>query len=301
MSSAFTVFGEVLFDQFPDGRTVLGGAPFNVAWHLAGFGARPLLVSRVGTDTAGRSILQAMRDWGMTTRGVALDDALPTGRVQVRFHDGEPAYEIERPAAWDAITAPDPLDGDNAGWLYHGSLALRDRRSEQALEDMLDTSGHAVLLDVNLRDPWWTAASLQEHLQRAQWAKLNDIELDHLAPAGRDETTRALRLMEKSRLSGLILTRGAQGALIMGPDGVLAEAPVPESTAVVDTVGAGDAFTAVMLLALEHNWPMQQGLDRALSFAAEVCGLRGATSPEPGFYLPMQAAWDLSKESDDHV
>ena len=44
------VFGEVLFDHFPDGRRVLGGAPFNVAWHLQAFGEAPRFISRVGAD-----------------------------------------------------------------------------------------------------------------------------------------------------------------------------------------------------------------------------------------------------------
>lgn len=84
MSSQPCIFGEVLFDQFPDGRRVLGGAPFNVAWHLQAFGEAPIFISRVGRDEDGASILGGMQKWGMDVVGMQMDEKLPTGRVQDR-------------------------------------------------------------------------------------------------------------------------------------------------------------------------------------------------------------------------
>ena len=72
------VFGEVLFDCFPDGAEVLGGAPFNVAWHLQGFGQEPLFVSRIGDDIRGNQIRAAMSDWGMSLSGLQLDTSHAT-------------------------------------------------------------------------------------------------------------------------------------------------------------------------------------------------------------------------------
>lgn len=77
------LFGEVLFDHFPDGKQVLGGAPFNVAWHLQALGQAPLFISRVGTDPEGEQIRRSMDDWGMDLGGLQTDPALPTGRVSV--------------------------------------------------------------------------------------------------------------------------------------------------------------------------------------------------------------------------
>ena len=99
------IFGEVLFDHFPDGTRVLGGAPFNVAWHLQAFGQSPHFISRVGNDSAGEAIRNAMHEWGMDTRGLQTDPARPTGRVEVSFVDGEPTYDIVHPCAYDAIEA----------------------------------------------------------------------------------------------------------------------------------------------------------------------------------------------------
>lgn len=100
------IFGEVLFDCFPDGKRVLGGAPFNVAWHCQAFGMKPLLISRVGNDTPGEEIQQAMADWGMTTAGLQLDLQHPSGVVDVQFVEGEPVYSIVENSAWDFIDKP---------------------------------------------------------------------------------------------------------------------------------------------------------------------------------------------------
>ena len=124
------IFGEVLFDHFPDGRRVLGGAPFNVAWHLQAFGESPLLVSRIGDDADGAAVAHAMDDWDMERAGLQTDPRLPTGRVQVSIEDGEPSYDIVHPSAWDAIEPPG-LDA-RCLLLYHGTLALRDDRARQA-------------------------------------------------------------------------------------------------------------------------------------------------------------------------
>jgi len=97
------MFGEVLFDMFPDGSVVLGGAPFNVAWHLQAFGLSPLLISRVGADALGRQVSAAMQEWGMDRSGLQLDSAHPTGTVSISFSDGEPKFDIVPNRAFDYI------------------------------------------------------------------------------------------------------------------------------------------------------------------------------------------------------
>jgi len=83
------IFGEVLFDCFPDGNSVLGGAPFNVAWHLQAFGMSPMMISSVGDDELGNKVKSAMQDWSMRTTGLQLDPVHPTGSVDIEFVDGE--------------------------------------------------------------------------------------------------------------------------------------------------------------------------------------------------------------------
>jgi len=106
MSKQLCIFGEVLFDEFPDGNRVLGGAPFNVAWHLQAFSQTPLFISRVGNDSEGSQICKSMLNWGMNIDALQTDEKLPTGKVIVELEDGEPSYDIIAPAAYDAIETP---------------------------------------------------------------------------------------------------------------------------------------------------------------------------------------------------
>jgi fructokinase len=301
MTAPLQLFGEVLFDRFPDGRSVLGGAPFNVAWHLQAFGEAPRLVSRVGDDADGQAVRAAMVDWGMDLSGLQTDADLPTGRVEVSIVDGEPSYDIVHPVAWDAIR--EPTNGaagrDADAWLYHGSLALRDARSRAALERLAGSSGGRVFLDVNLREPWWNPAGVRERLENADWAKLNADELERLAPQADSLMERADALLREAGLEGLIVTRGSTGALVAEAGGAVHQAPAPAAATIVDTVGAGDAFASVMILGLRRGWSLATTLDRALAFAAAVCGLRGATVADPAFYRPWLDAWGLT-DKDPH-
>lgn len=282
-SSPF-VFGEVLIDCFPDGQRVLGGAPFNVAWHLHAFGEEPLFISRVGSDRDGNSILDAMLKWGMRTDAVQMDPLLPTGHVNIRFSDGEPAYDIVHPSAWDAIAPIHTAGG--CSMLYHGSLALRDARSLATLLDVESASGAGVFLDVNLRDPWWNRDQLTGLLQGADWVKLNSDELNLLAPS-RD--TQAL--LADYHLQGLILTRGAAGAEIVSRDAATVRVRPADSVEVMDTVGAGDAFASVMLLGLLRDWPMSLTASRAQDFASRMVNRLGATVSDMNFYDDIMEAW----------
>ncbi len=281
------LFGEVLFDRFPDGRSVLGGAPFNVAWHLQAFGQAPRLVSRVGRDEDGDAVRSAMADWGMDRSGLQVDDALPTGRVEVTLVDDEPHYDIVHPVAWDAIETPEP----SSGWLYHGSLALRDARSRSALDALAAADDLKVFLDVNLRRPWWDRDAVLERLAKAHWVKLNEDELDQLAPPGASLADRARALFDAHRLEGLIITRGAAGAVVLDEGGVAGASPPPGPIPIVDTVGAGDAFSSVMIHGLRRGWAPATILERALEFAAAICGQRGAMVADAGFYQPFLDAW----------
>lgn len=284
------IFGEVLFDHFPDGKRALGGAPFNVAWHLQAFGQAPHLISRVGQDEEGDEIKAAMHESDMDTSGLQTDETLPTGSVRITLEAGEPTYDIVKPVAYDAIEA-----GKNAHCrlLYHGSLAVRDPQSSRALSDLLSDKPETVILDVNLRPPWWHYAEVIDMLTTAHWAKLNSNELTSLAREhghGRDP---AIVFMEEHELDGLILTHGAHGAECYTRDCGHFEVQPDADIQVVDTVGAGDAFASVMITGLMNDWPIDTSLQRAQEFASKLVGNRGATVADLGFYQPFIEEWQL--------
>lgn len=279
------VFGEVLFDIFPSGEKVLGGAPFNVAWHLQALGDAPLFISRIGEDDEGEKIKDAMADWQMNAAGLQVDRLRPSGRVQVQFENGEPGYRIIADCAYDFIEAdqlPEPLPGQ--GILYHGTLALRQPVSRGALARLRKREGLDLFIDVNLRSPWWQESLVKEWIGQARWVKLNEDELRQLGFTDPDINKAAADLVEEFSLEQLILTRGRAGALVCTGGGGIHQATPPISTEVVDTVGAGDAFAAVYLHGLLNRWTIAETLASAQVFAGMVVGLRGALSRDRNFY-----------------
>ncbi len=305
------VYGEVLFDLFDDGQEVLGGAPFNVAWHLQGLGLRPLMISRVGRDRRGETVLATMERWGMATGGIQIDAQRPTGVVRAVVENGQPTFHIEPEQAYDFIEyEPSVLLEAGAAHgrqtLCHGTLALRHEVSQGTLSRLLAQRDPVVLIDVNLRAPWWTPRGVAACLDRARWVKLNDAEVDAIgAVDGRDGSpdvdaapdldslTAATRsLLETHDLAGAIVTRGADGALWVDRADTTASADAEPVTDLIDTVGAGDAFTAVALVGLLANWPPTVLLRRAVAFAAAICRQQGATADAPELYEETLAKWE---------
>jgi len=278
------IVGEVLFDVMPDGTRVLGGAPFNVAWHLEAFGLRPLMITRVGADESGDEVLAAMKTWGMDTSGMQRDDAHPTGRVQVDLQNGEPTFHILPDQAYDHI------DGDlavrsaaGAGFflLYHGSLIERGEFSRLALDRLKNAFDLPVFIDVNLRDPWWSREDVETSVGHARWVKLNESELGLLGDVSVPAAAEVFRV--DHGLDAVIVTRGGRGAVVVDSSSAHHAAP-PEKVDVVDTVGAGDAFSAVFILGLSNGWPTELTLERAIEFAAAVCRIPGATTGDRQLY-----------------
>lgn len=292
-NNAIAVFGEALFDQFPDGQQILGGAPFNVAWHLQAFNQHPCFISRVGDDALGDKIRQAMLAWGMVVENLACDPDYPTGTVQVTINDGEPGYEILADQAYDFITAQQPDVDRRYSVIYHGTLALRNRTSEQALRNLTARHQGKVFIDVNLREPWWQKEAVNLRVDKAQWAKLNHDELMHLAlPQNTLQDTMRLFLAQHE-LEVLVVTCGSRGAMAINQAGEFIEVVPAGDLAIVDTVGAGDAFAAVLLLGMQHGWPLQLTMERAQSFASALVTKRGATVQDLSFYRPFINAWNL--------
>lgn len=286
------IFGEVLYDCFPDGNRVLGGAPFNVAWHCHAFGLKPLFISRVGDDQLGHNIHTAMLDWGMDTQGLQFDTEHATGVVNVTFDENEPSYDIVENSAWDFINIKELPEINNQSLLYHGSLSLRNSITEQSLVHLKQLFPDSIFVDVNLRPPWWTISKVINILENAQWIKLNLDELSLIASNENETLNQAHYLMSQYNLQLVVVTLGEQGAIAINKKESCFVKP-DNATTVVDTVGAGDAFTSVLLLGLHKHWSLQEIVNRAQEFASAVVGLRGATTQDKHFYKPFSQKWSL--------
>lgn len=294
------LFGEVLADIFPD-RTVLGGAPFNVARHLKAFGRNPVLVSRVGDDDLGRNVLGTMKQYGMSTGGIQLDRVHPTGQVKVHLEDGSHRFEILAGQAYDFIhygiarMIRLPLSPALA---YFGTLAQRQGVSRRALTTLLRSTDAAKFLDINLRPLCYDENVIRSSLQYADILKLNIDELGVLSEmfslSGEHPQARAGELVRRFDLDRVVVTCGAEGAWqINHTDEIVEAMTVDRHIAVVDTVGAGDAFAAVYILGCLRHWPVKNILERANMFAAAICGIRGAIPEQTDFYDRYIREWHL--------
>ncbi len=290
------VFGEVLFDVFQNDKRVLGGAPFNVAWHLQGFGSSPLLVSRIGEDEDGKQVLTTMENWQMETRVVQRDLDFATGTVQVTLnHEGLSQFNIPYNQAYDRINAHQAISGLfnlSCTLLYHGTLALRHGISREALQKLMGILKLPVFLDVNLRTPWWDKALLRDVLQTATWLKVNEDELAIIEPNITNENKENIleNLCKRYNLSMVVVTLGNKGALLKIPDQPLYFETAP-TVPIIDTVGAGDAFSAVLIYGLLQQWQPNVMLKRAIDFAAEICQIRGATTLDRRLYHTALSRW----------
>jgi len=302
------VFGEVLFDHFEGNRKVLGGAPFNVAWHLCGFGGDPFLVSQVGDDPDGREILDQMESWGLTTAAVDMDPDHPTGSVLVSTEEGDTSFEIPEDQAWDHMGSASswrdiPLD--TVGIIYHGSLAVRTEEAWRSLQEIIEASGAPTFVDLNLRPPWWTPERVRWCLDTARWAKLNTDELAQVTGRSTDSpeklTEAARQLRAEHDLAILFVTGGAEGSMLVTEEGEVLHHEADRVGDIVDTVGAGDAFSALACQGLLHGWTPEQLLDRASAFAAEACRFRGATATDLSVYEGHLRRWVDGSHPPSHL
>ncbi|OGT05354.1 MAG: hypothetical protein A2143_10500 [Gallionellales bacterium RBG_16_57_15] len=303
------LFGELLVDCFPD-REVMGGAPFNVARHLLGLGIGigldPVLVTRIGKDELGQHLLETIQAIGLAIDGVQQDSLHPTGQVRITLDGGAGGhrFEIAPGQAWDFIHANMArLVGllRRPQWVYFGTLAQRGA-SRRAVRTLLRTTHARAFLDINLRDPWVRKDVLRWSLGKAEIVKMNEEELrriaDMLGLGSGASSALGERLIHIFGIRQLLVTQGEKGAWLQNGDGSYfhtgAAKPIIDP---LDSVGAGDAFSAVFLLGLTQNWPVEQTLERAHRFAGEVCRLRGAIPDSDDFYQPFIAEWQLAREN----
>ncbi|MEO8465708.1 MAG: carbohydrate kinase [Gammaproteobacteria bacterium] len=263
--------GELLWDVLPDGRT-LGGAPANVAYHLARLGRAATLVTRVGRDEPGGAARVELAAHGIDVACVQTDAELATGAAYVTLAaHGQPAYRFVTPAAFDAIEAP-PLAPDV---VVFGTLAQRDARSARTIRRMA-AGARVGVYDVNLRPPFTSIDTVAASLPLATIVKLNDEELVTLAaalgfPVERREF--AERMAARYGVRVVCITRGADGAGLLADSHWYDVAGIAINT--IDTVGAGDAFLAALVAGwLEARAP-QTLLERANRLGAYVAARRG--------------------------
>lgn len=278
--------GEILWDLLPGGRQ-LGGAPANFVYHACALGAEGRMVSRVGNDADGRAVIDRLEQLGISIECIEIDQQAPTGTVSVGVvADGQPQFTIHENVAWDRILGEDKAQRAVAGAdaVCFGTLAQRSAISRETIGRLLGMTRADSLriLDVNLRQHFYSRDVIEQSLRRANVLKVNDTELPRLAEmfgAGGGARAEISQLAVRFELGAVAYTRGANGSVLFA-NGRWSEHPgVPVS--VVDTVGSGDAFTAAMTLGLLARWDLDMINQRANEVAAYVASWAGGTPELP--------------------
>ncbi len=275
--------GEILWDMLPGGKRA-GGAPINFVYHAAALGAEGYAVSAIGNDADGRAIVAELKQ-NKIDHVLALTP-YPTGKVLVELKNGIPAYTIVENVAWDHIPYSDDASAviRRADAVCFGTLASRSPESRDTLIRLLQEAPADALrfFDINLRGNYYSAELIRRYLGFADIFKLNDDEIGQIRNLfsldGTDEEICRL-LLKQYNLQYLIFTAGEKFSVIYSPQGVsrLNTPAVP----VVDTVGAGDAFSGAFVYGILTGKSMADAHKNAVRVAAFVCTRSGAWPQYP--------------------
>ena len=274
-----TCFGEVLWDIFPEHKKI-GGAPLNVAVRLKSMQNDISIISRIGLDDEGKTILNYIKEKGILTEGIQTDDELKTGEVKVLLNKkGSAKYSIEQPRAWDNIqfnnTAKTLVENTDA--FIYGSLTSRSPKSRQTLLNLLEYAKYKIF-DVNLRAPHYSVQVLLSLMKQANFIKFNDDELYEIASNLNSKTQsleqNILFIAKETNTESICVTKGRHGAILYFNNKFYYNSGY--RIQVLDTVGAGDSFLGSLIDGLLKKKDPQKTIDTACAIGAIVASSKGA-------------------------
>ena len=278
MKKTIVGIGEILWDMLPSGKA-LGGAPANFAYHAGRLGEEGWAVSAVGDDALGREILDLVKSKGLRNL-IAVTDK-PTGTVQVELDDrGVPAYSIMEDVAWDNIPFTPEMEelAKRADAVCFGSLVQRMNSRSSVMRFIRAMRPDALkVFDINLRQHYYSCEVLEESLMLADILKINDEEIRIVAGMlglSDDAVTACRELIGNFGLRLVILTKGPEGSEVITADKVIPQGV--DDVEIVDTVGAGDSFTAAFTVAYLRGDSLAEAQRLASATASYVCSRKGA-------------------------
>ncbi len=279
MNLKVVCFGEVLWDEFHNEKKI-GGAPLNVAIRIKSLKNSVSIISRIGNDSQGKNLISAIREKGINTSEVQLDDIYKTGNVKVKLdRKGIASYDIKFPRAWDFIELTEDVNKlvKNSDALIFGSLIARNYRSKDTLKMLLNFPVFKVF-DVNLRLPYYTKELLIELMLKADFIKFNDDELleisKYLGSRYNSIEQNIKLLSDKTNTSKICVTKGENGAVLLYDKKLYYNSGY--SVKVADTVGAGDSFLGTLINYILKKENPQTALDSACAVGALVTQNEGA-------------------------
>jgi len=283
-----TAIGEILFDIYP-GEKRLGGAPFNFIYHVWKITGEANFISGVGDDENGNEIFRFLNSTGFNTKYISVDEEHPTGTVNVKLReDKTPDFIISSESSSDFIKlngSIEKLINNETDLFYFGTFSQRNKTTRNTINSLL---GKRIkyFCDLNLRHDFYTKEIIETALIASNVVKVNEDELDiiykEIYDNDIDLNILIQKLIQDFAINLLCITRGANGATLITKNEVdtyKINLPNP-----VDTLGAGDAFAAILSLGYMNNLPLKEINKLANEFAADICMVDGAIPADDSIY-----------------
>jgi len=272
--------GEVLFDCYQDEK-VIGGAPFNFFYHIYKLTSSAEFISRIGNDENGKSIINFFKKNNISIKYLQLDEKHSTGIVNVKVDkNGNPTFDIIPNCAYDFIDLNPKISNlieSDTSLLYFGTLAQRNTVSRKTIQAILGKN-IKYFCDINLRANYYSKEILDNCFKKANVIKLNEEGLKSVSGLFLTGTFKlqssAEELRRKFEIDLLSITLSERGALLIDKFGV--NEYKYSIKKVLDTVGAGDAYSAILCLGYLNKMPIDRINFLANKFAASICGIKGA-------------------------
>jgi fructokinase len=289
------VIGEILFDVFENEKS-LGGAPFNFACHLKNLGFPVRYISRIGNDALGTEILNILEHYRFDIDDIQIDDKHDTGTVTVQLSpSGNPTFHINTDVAYDYIQyLPKEHSSltNKADVMYFGTLAQRTKKGAENVRRFMEhrRSDSLCFYDINLRPDCYSDKIILSSLEHADILKLNTQELDEckrIFRFSKDNDAFIKLLMKQYALRIVAVTKGDEGSELYTQNGCF-QSKINCVSSIVDTVGAGDAYSSMMAVGMIKGWEPDRILSMASMFASRICEIRGAVPESREFYEPIK-------------
>jgi len=276
--------GEILWDILPDGK-ILGGAPTNFAYHVANIGHKGIIISAVGKDPLGDEIIKTIARNNLSRDYIQVKSRKKTGRVEVEIvNKFKPHYIIHKNVAWDFIKFDNKLEllAKKVDAVCFGSLAQRSLVSRYTIKRFVESVNNNTVkvFDVNLRQNYYSRPIIINSMKLCSILKFNEEELSIIInmlnlEKKKNEKDYCKLIIDEYDLKLMCLTKGKNGSLIMDRSDYFYY--TGNRINIVDTVGAGDAFTAAMVIQYLNGENLEE-ISRSANFLGSwVASKRGPT------------------------
>jgi fructokinase len=283
---AIASIGEILFDIY-DGEKKIGGAPFNFIYHVIKLTGKGDFVSKIGDDELGREIISFLKENDISHKYLQIDKKHPTGKAVANLDENKiPHWVIEENTAYDFIEKTEELNElvNNSDCVYYGTLAQRNSQSRKTIQSLFGRNVK-YFCDLNIRQDFFSNSILESALSSADVLKLNEDELKLVCKnflRSYDFERSSREILSEFNIDLLCVTCGGEGS------GLFKKGQYDfysvEIDNVVDTVGAGDAFAAMLCIGYLKEWNLEKLNRFAVEFAAEIVKVKGALPGDDGIY-----------------